>query len=266
MNGEKISLNYLLPVIQALQIKRDSSKTHTNNTIVPFILHANNNFPTGAGLASSSSGIAACTAVLAKYYNITCSHEELSSLARLGSGSACRSIFGGFTQWQQGTEYATQLASVSHWDSLRMIVLIISTSKKPISSRTAMLQCTKQSAYYPSWVSYNNSLVNTALIAIRTKDLETLGKCVRQSYSAMHATMLAMNPPLLYWQADSIEAISLAEKLRLNNIQVWETMDAGPQVKYLTEEKYVPAVEDAIKAKLPQYKYIVCKVGEGIQM
>ncbi len=265
LNGKETSLDYLLPIIQALKIKRNEGRKHKNTAMPPFLLEADNNFPTGAGLASSASGIAACTVALARYYAIECNNKELSQLARLGSGSACRSIFGGFTQWQQGSDHATQLASCSHWDNLRMIVLIISNKKKSISSRQAMLQCAKQSVYYPAWVRYNNTLAKVALTAIQNKDIESLGTCMRQSYNAMHATMLAMNPPLLYWQAASVQAIHLAETLRSDKIQVWETMDAGPQVKYLTEEQHVPAILSAIETHMPQCKYIVCKVGKGVQ-
>lgn len=260
LNGRETPVDYLAPVLAELR----KTNPKCNKTFVQ--ITASNNFPTGAGLASSASGIAACSAALAEFYNANLSVSELSKLARLGSGSACRSVFGGFTQWKRNSEYAEVLAPKSHWKELRIIVFILSTAQKPMSSRQAMLACAVHSPYYKSWLTYNLSLVRDTVEAIESRDLEKLGRLMRSSYSAMHATMLASNPPLLYWLPESIELITLAKELRSQQLPVWETMDAGPQVKYLTELQYVQPVLDYVRSRIPTIEYRVCNSGPGARL
>lgn len=230
-------------------------------------VHAKNNFPTAAGLASSSSGYAALSHALAAFYNTDLSSQELSILARSGSGSACRSVFEGFTVWYKNSQYAEPLAPITHWKDFRVIVVAPYSEKKNISSRDAMNTTASSSPYYKSWCEYNNGLVPDAIKAILEKDIEKIGHLTRLSYSAMHAAALATCPPILYFKPASILLIDFAATLRKQGIPIWETMDAGPQVKFITLEPYTQQIQtqlqDAFSEHFSNLWIRVCRAGKG---
>lgn len=232
---------------------------------------AENNFITSAGLASSSSGYAALTCALASYYGLTFSPQTLSSIAREGSGSACRSVFGGFTIWREKSFYAEQIAPKEYWSEFRVIVVASSAEKKTVSSREGMITTAATSPYYAEWCTYNERLAEDALQAIMHKDIQKLGELAIKSYSAMHAAAIAAYPPIRYWNARSMEILNLISQLRNKGVPVWETMDAGPQIMLVTLRAHV----DTILSDLAEYEratcthdaqklwICVCEAGEG---
>ena len=232
----------------------------------PIRIDASNNFPTAAGLASSASGYAALTKALVTFYDVELEDKALSSIARVGSGSASRSIYGGITIWKKGMEYAEQIENYNYWNALRVIVFAPYTEKKTISSREAMIASSKTSPYYKEWIRYNNSLVDDAMRAISQKDIEKLGVLMRCSYTAMHAMTIAAQPTIRYWKASSISILDMLDSLRGQGIPVWETMDAGPQVKVITLEGNEQYIIDAITTEFPDIWYRVCSLGQGAKI
>lgn len=213
-----------------------------------------NTIPTAAGLASSASGFAALALAVTDLYGWDLPPQRLSILARLGSGSASRSIHRGFVEWQAGADedgmdsYATPVPGL--WPELRIGLVKISTKPKDISSRKAMKRTRRTSVLYESWpVKVAHDLV-VIRAAIETRDFPTLGATAESNALAMHATGLAAWPPVLFWLPESVAAMHRIWKLREDGVDVFFTMDAGPNLKLLflapdtaTIETVFPGVE-----------------------
>ncbi|MFC1760813.1 diphosphomevalonate decarboxylase [Planctomycetota bacterium] len=222
-----------------------------------------NNFPTGAGLASSASGFAALAYAVAQLSAETLSSRDISALARVGSGSAARAVYGGFTQWPAGAEAAEPLYDADYWPELRLIACLVDSGPKAVSSRNAMERARLTSPYYQSWVEDAQALHNEALTALAAKDLEKLGDIARHSYLRMFGTMFSSSPPLLYWHATSVALIQHTERLRRQGMGVWETMDAGPQVKLLCLVSEVSTIVGSLNEHFPSLETVVTHVGTG---
>jgi diphosphomevalonate decarboxylase len=202
-------------------------------TDLRFRAESTNSFPTAAGLASSSSGFAALAAACARAAGGELAAQELSALARVGSASAARSLFGGFTLLPAGARAARQLFSEQHWPELRVLVAVVTGQAKPLSSRQAMEATRRGSPFYRAWLASAGSLLAEATEALKRRDLERLGELARLSYSRMHAALLASDPPLLYWLPATVALVRECAELRRQGLGAWETIDAGPQVKVL---------------------------------
>jgi diphosphomevalonate decarboxylase len=191
-----------------------------------------NEFPTAAGLASSSSGFAALACASNAAFEANLTVEELSSVARAASASAARSLFGGFVAFDVGEDSACQLAPPDFWD-LVLLVAVTATGKKSIGSTEAMNLTRSTSPYYPTWVSHSKTLFTTAKQAVLARDLESLGECMEHSTLMMHATMHSSRPAIIYQNPASIAVIHTVTELRRKGIPAYFTMDAGPHVKVL---------------------------------
>ncbi len=228
-----------------------------------FRVESKNNFPSSAGLASSSSGFAALAVACTRAAGLELESAELSGLARLGSASAARSLFGGFTLLPAGARAARQLYGSNHWPDLRIAVVLVSRDAKPVSSRRAMEATRASSPYYRAWLHRASELLEPALEALQRRDLEMLGTLARLSYARMHAALLASDPPLLYWLPSTIAVIRECGRLREQGIGAWETLDAGPQVKILCLEPDLPRIREHITGLDPNLKILVASPGEG---
>ena len=228
-----------------------------------FRVESVNTFPTGAGLASSSSGFAAlakgCTMVAGRQLGGT----ELSMLARIGSGSAARAVFGGFTRFAAGAPSAEQIADENHWPELRVVIAVVQRGSKPISSRDAMIRSRDTSPYYADWVAGAERLAEQAETAVLNRDLDSLGRTMRQSYLRMFSTMFTAEPPVIFWFPESVAIIRACEQLRADGIPAWETMDAGPQVKVLTTAEHTARICDRLHRENPSGELLVVGVGSG---
>ncbi|MEO0602702.1 MAG: diphosphomevalonate decarboxylase [Myxococcota bacterium] len=211
----------------------------------------NNNFPTGAGLASSASGFAALALAASRAAGQELDQVELSILARQGSGSACRSIFGGFVAWDMGgrpdgrDDHARPLKGPDFWD-VRMVVSVVEDGPKAVGSTAGMERSRASSPLWPAWLAMSPGMVKQAIGAIHARDLERLGTVMEQSTFAMHATMQTAVPPLLYWQPTTLAVLQQVFALRAQGIGAWATMDAGPQVKVLCEAADAETVASAL--------------------
>ena len=195
---------------------------------------ARNNFPGGAGLASSASLFAALAVAcgeLAGADSLDRARPRLSALARIGSASAARAVWGGFSVLAAGAEAGEGALPPDHWPDLRLLVAVTSRRRKPIPSRDAMMHVAATSPYYHAWVAAADATYRAALEAVRACDLGRLGPLMRVSYLRMFGTMFAADPPINYLHPRSLQVLEVLEGLRGAGIDAWETMDAGPQVK-----------------------------------
>jgi len=204
----------------------------------PCTVVSESNFPVAAGLASSASAFAALTLAACAAAGQDRDPVDLSVLARQGSGSACRSLFGGWAEWHPGSRddgmdsHATPLADADHWD-VRMVVAVIAAGPKPVGSTEGMQRTAATSPYYPAWVDTSPADLDSARQAIQARDLEALGAVMEHSALKMHATMMTAAPPIRYWKSGSVWAMDAVEDLRRQGVGAWWTMDAGPNVKVL---------------------------------
>ena len=199
-----------------------------------------NNFPTAAGLASSSSGFAALALAAATAAGRALSPEQLSVLARMGSGSASRSLWGGFVRWQLGEQpdgsdsHGIPVAPADHWD-VAMVVAVVSGAKKSVGSTEGMERSRHTSPYYQAWVDTAEAQVDEGQAAVLARDLPRLGEVMEASTLQMHSVMHTSRPPIVYWAGRTLDCWHAVAELRRQGIGAWATMDAGPNVKVLCE-------------------------------
>ncbi|MCE5294880.1 MAG: diphosphomevalonate decarboxylase [Chlamydiales bacterium] len=216
----------------------------------PLHIETKNEIPTAAGFASSSSGFAALVLAFNDFYGWNLEPKALSILARIGSGSASRSLFTGFVEWQAGTQedgldsYSAPLDA--SWPDLHLGLVMISDKQKPIDSRRAMQNTVETSALYHSWPEKVAHDLRLARKAIYDQDFLSLGQVAESNALAMHATMMAAVPPVLYWHPDSVATMHKVWKLRQEGLNVYFTMDAGPNIKLLYLKQDAIALQKAI--------------------
>jgi diphosphomevalonate decarboxylase len=229
-----------------------------------FSAESRNNFPTAAGLASSSSGFAALAGACARAAGCDASLSDLSAIARAGSASAARAVFGGFVLLPAGGRRARPLHDADHWPDLRIVIAVIERGAKPVSSRAGMEETRSGSPYYFSWIKESAELLPDAMRALETRDLELLGETARRSYSLMHGAILGARPPLLYWLPGTVAVIHACAEMRAEGIAAWETIDAGPQVKVLCLAPDAPAICARIGGLGFGIETILCRPGPGL--
>ena len=228
-----------------------------------------NDVPTAAGLASSASGFAALAAAASRAAGLALDDAALSRLARQGSGSACRSIFGGFAEWRRGTRpdgldsHGVPLAGQDHW-GLRMVVTLLTAAPKARSSRDGMRDTVRSSPFYPGWLATAEADLLAAREAIAARDLEALGDVAERSALKMHATMLGAQPPFTYWLPATLAVMHEVWRLRRAGLPAWLTIDAGPNVKVLTLPGHVDALRSALAAVPGVTGTLACGPGPGV--
>ncbi len=227
-----------------------------------------NNFPTGAGLASSASGFAALVVAAAKVYGCELSRRELSVIARRGSGSAARSLFGGFCQMHAGHApggedcFAEGLFEAEHWP-LQVVVAITNRGIKAVSSRDGMNRTMASSPYYPAWLATVAGDLDIARTAIAARDFEALATVAESSALKMHASALAASPGLLYWNAATVACLHVVRELRASGTPVFFTIDAGPQVKAVCLPEAAGHVAEILAAVAGVEQVLHCRLGTG---
>lgn len=223
-----------------------------------------NHVPTAAGLASSASGYAALATAANTFFNVGLTDTELASLTRFGSGSASRSVFGGFVQWEKQSDRITQLSLEDDW--LAMIFIVVNQGEKKISSKLAMKQTVLTSPYFEAFVRSSDSDAQQIRQAIEQKDFTLLGKVTKHNAFKMHASMLAANPPILYFDSSTLEVLQLVEQMNQLGMECYPTMDAGPNVKLLVKHNELTSIENWLKAQLPQYTIVGSSMGKGSEI
>ncbi|MBO4350992.1 MAG: diphosphomevalonate decarboxylase [Proteobacteria bacterium] len=231
------------------------------------ILHSKNNFHLATGLASSASGCAAAALAASKAAGLDLTESELSSLARLGSGSAARSIPDGWTRWHAGKledgsdSYAVSIAPPEHWP-LHVFVVQVSDTPKSISSTEAMKKC-QDSPFWQTYLNESKDAADIAQNAIIQRDFTALTAALHHNTMLLHALAMTCQPPILFLAPKSLELIQ--HILRTSQaMQVCCTLDAGANVVILCEEVCWPFIKnDIIALGLP---YIQTHIGHGARL
>ncbi|KAJ7974894.1 Diphosphomevalonate decarboxylase [Quillaja saponaria] len=219
--------------------KKDWGKLHLH-------IASYNNFPTAAGLASSAAGFACLVFALAKLMNVKEDESQLSAIARQGSGSACRSLFGGFVKWIMGKEengsdsLAVQLADEKHWDDLVIIIAVVSSRQKETSSTSGMRESVDTSLLLqhrakevvPKRISQMEE-------AIKNQDFPSFAQLTCADSNQFHAVCLDTSPPIFYMNDTSHRIISIVEKWNRfeETPQVAYTFDAGPNAVLIARNR-----------------------------
>ncbi len=212
-------------------------------------VQSENNFPTGAGIASSASAFAALALAASRAIGLDLSEPELSALARLGSGSASRSVPGGFVEWYVGdsheTSYAESFAPADHWD-LVDCVAIVSTKHKETGS-TEGHAIAKTSPLQAARVQGAASRVATCKEAILTRDFAKFADVVELDSTVMHSVMMTGTPPLFYWQPATLTVMEQVRRWRAGGLPVCYTIDAGANVHCICLSSDVDEVETRLR-------------------
>lgn len=204
-------------------------------------IDTNNNIPTAAGLASSASGFAALVKALDQLYGWNLDTRHLSLLARVGSGSACRSIETGFVKWAVGTQedgldsYAQQLPT--QWPNFRVGIITVSESQKPMSSREAMIITRETAKRYQKWPDHVAQDLPRMETAIADFDFDRVGQIAENNALEMHACMADAKPTISFSSPETLAARKAVWQARCDGIGVYFTQDAGPNIKCLFLEK-----------------------------
>lgn len=253
-------------VAGVLDLVRDLAGSDTHCRV-----ESRNNFPTGAGLASSASGFAALVTAAAAAFGLDAAPERLSELARRGSGSAARSIFGGFVEMSAGERadgrdaVARPLLDAEAWP-LEVVVAITDAGPKQIGSRDGMTHTMQTSPYYPAWVASVAGDLDRARSAIAERDLDSLAEVAEQSALKMHASAMAARPGLLYWNGATIACLHAVRALRQAGNGVFFTIDAGPQVKAVCLPGTAAAVAAELEAIAGVDEVMISGLGDGARV
>lgn len=237
-------------VLRLLALVRAQAKA----ALGPAKVVSRGDFPMAAGLASSAAGFAALAVAGRAAAGLSSEPREASILARLGSGSACRSVQGGFCEWQRGERpdgedsFAVQRFDAAHWPDVRMVVAILDRGEKEVKSRDGMKHTVDTSPYYPAWVKDAEAEVVQVREHIARRDLQALGELCERNAWRMHATSFAANPPLSYMNSGTLALIQHLKEQRKKGIPVWFTLDAGPNPVLLTDAAHEVAAEALARA------------------
>ena len=231
-----------------------------------------NDMPTASGLASSASGFAALAVAATRAAGLALAPAELSELARLGSGSAARSIFGGFVEMARGERadgrdaVAVPIDGSEAWSDLRLVVAVTSEARKAIGSTEAMDRTARTSPYYAPWLASVPGDLADARAAIAARDLPRLGAVAERSALRMHASALAADPGIVYWTAATLAAMATVADLRARGLATYFTMDAGPHVKVLCAYTDAPTVDEALLRTPGVLRTVVAAPGRGARV
>jgi diphosphomevalonate decarboxylase len=226
---------------------------------LPLRIVSENNFPTAAGLASSAAGFAALVRAIADLYQLPASQTELSKIARQGSGSACRSLFGGYVAWEMGQQAdgsdseAVEIAPASHWPDMKALILVASAEKKGVSSTAGMQTTVATSKLFKRRAEEVVPEHMAQMIqAVKDRDFESFGKVTMMDSNSFHATCLDTFPPIFYLNDTSRAAIHAVEAIneKAGKIIAAYTFDAGPNCVIYFEEKNMAAVAGVLRSVL----------------
>ncbi|MBL1087384.1 diphosphomevalonate decarboxylase [Streptomyces actinomycinicus] len=239
------------------------------------VVDTRNTVPTGAGLASSASGFAALAVAAAAAYGIDLDATALSRLARRGSGSASRSVFGGFAVWHAGPDTGTAAEADlgSYAEPVptadidpALVIAVVNAGPKAVSSREAMRRTVDTSPLYRPWADSSKQDLADMRTALGRGDLEAVGEIAERNALGMHATMLAARPAVRYLSPATVAVLDRVLQLRQDSVPAYATMDAGPNVKVLCRRADAPRVADAVRDAVPDGTVLVAGPGRGAHL
>ncbi len=230
-----------------------------------------NTVATARGLASSASAFAALAMAASHAYGLELDTPALSRLARIGSGSASRSIDGGFVRWQPGTlddgydSFATQIFAPEHWP-MRILVAQVAGGRKTVSSTAGMAQSSTSSPAFQGWIHQCELDVEVCQQALADQDFRRLAEVVEGNALAMHGTMLASRPPLVYWQPATVAIIHAVREMRRDGAECLFTIDAGASVVVLCAPQDAKPVAETLSEIEGIEQVLQTRVGSGARL
>jgi diphosphomevalonate decarboxylase len=228
-----------------LSIVRTLSKTNKYA-----LVSSENNFPMGTGIASSASAFSALALAASKAAGLQLDKIELSRLARRGSGSASRSIPGGFVEWQAGNSdddsFATSIAPQDHWD-ISDCVAIVSQEHKATGS-VAGHALAASSPLQTARIAEIPQHLQTCRDAILERDFGAFAEICEHDTNMMHAVMMTSQPSLIYWQPSTLAIMHAVRAWRAQGLPVCYTIDAGPNVHVICERDYQEKITQSLHA------------------
>ncbi|MEM7765009.1 MAG: diphosphomevalonate decarboxylase [Pseudomonadota bacterium] len=229
-----------------------------------------NDFPTAAGLASSASGFAALVVAVDALLHGGHSTPTLAQQAGRGSGSAARSLFGGFVRLDKPTGIddditVTELCAAADFP-LEVVVAITSEQRKTVGSTEGMRTSKQTSPFYPAWIETHEADMAAAAGAIAQRDFERLANISEHSCLKMHAVMQATRPAMLYWNSATVACMHAVHALRASGTGVFFTIDAGPQVKAVCLPEHASAVADELASINGVQRILRTGLGKGARI
>ncbi|KRM97507.1 diphosphomevalonate decarboxylase [Liquorilactobacillus aquaticus DSM 21051] len=228
-----------------------------------------NHVPTTAGLASSASAYAALALAASKAAGMQLARQDLSRLARRGSGSASRSVYGGFVEWKRGNDdlssFAVPIEENTDWN-ICMIAVVIDKNRKKISSRVGMQRVVETSPFYPAWIKSSEHDLATIKKAIKERNLKKVGAIAEENAMKMHALNMSASPHFSYFEPATIEVLHLVELLRSEGICCYYTLDAGPNVKILCSAEDSEQILKRLAVKFDKKQLLVAHPGPGVEL
>lgn len=233
----------------------------------PVRIVSRSNFPIAAGLASSASAFAALVLAADAAFGMDRNPHELANLAGRASGSAARSLLGGFVELTNRDDEieVNSLLGPEEWP-LRVVVAITAPGPKPVSSGDAMEISRRTSPFYDRWIEQQSEDLGEARAAIRDRDLQRLGDIAEHNCLKMHSVMWGSRPPLTYWNSATVACMQTVRDLQAAGSAVFFTIDAGPQLKAICTAECAPAVRDALAATGGVKDVMVSGIGAGAGM
>ncbi|WP_125604548.1 diphosphomevalonate decarboxylase [Lapidilactobacillus bayanensis] len=235
------------------------------------LVKSSNHVPTAAGLASSASAFAALAVAASDAAGLTLSRKALSILARHGSGSASRSIYGGFVLWHAGVDDQSSFAEPIDVNEqvnfpIAVIAILVNQHQKSILSGAGMQASVTTSPYYQDWVKTAEADIQTMSAAIAAQDIEQIGTIAERNALRMHATTLSADPPFTYFAPETLRIWELVRKIRTKGLSCYLTLDAGPNPKLICQLQDVSKIIDFLNAEIPNLTYTLCQPGPGAQL
>ena len=213
------------------------------------VIQSENNFPTSSGLASSASGIASFVTAYDAHYDLNLEMSNKIEACILGSGSAPRSLIGGFVLMDHKNNYScTQVLSKADWP-VDVLICLASKETKKISSRQGMEISKRTSPLYQDWLGRNDKDISLALEAIKEKDMSRRENVTEENCNFMHEVMKTSKPPIIYMNDVTHSCIAEIENLRASGHKLFYTVDAGPQIKIICDPKSTNTIKDTIAQK-----------------
>lgn len=234
-----------------------------------FRVATRNSFPAAAGMASSASGFSALTLAATKAMGIDLSEKESSILARRsGSGSAARSVLGGYVEWPAPGQavddescHAVSLAPASHWP-LADVVALVETGPKEVSSLDGHRRA-GTSPHFAARLELVPGRLAQVREAIQEKDVEKLGVVLEEDAIELHLVAMSSRPPIFYWKPASLTVLEAVRRWREEGIHAYSTMDAGANVHVICPLEESPAVAERLAALPGVDGVIEDRVGDG---
>ncbi|NVM44351.1 MAG: diphosphomevalonate decarboxylase [Candidatus Lokiarchaeota archaeon] len=272
---DNVQMKRVVKVVEALREMADIT--------LKFKMVSENKFPTAAGLASSASGFAALATCTSKALNLNLNRTELSKYARLGSGSAARSIHGGFVYWNRGnshdTSYAEQICECNEFD-IAAVIAVINRGKKDVTSDVGH-DSAHSSLFNQIKIKESQEKSVEIRKAIENNDFTTVGMISEKNCLYMHSVMMTSDPPLFYWNPDTLKVIKAVINNRNQYFQTYKminkgvkqkekegiecyfTVDAGPNIHCLCRTEDIDAVQYFIQNKIGIQERDIVKVRQA---